>query len=137
MAKTILIVEDNDLNMKLINDLLQAHGYETMQTMDGRDVLQLARENRPDLIIVAPLSGHYATLLRGTVEAFLPTHNVYITDWTDARMAPIWFGRFDLDDYVDYVVAVQIPGVSEERLFAFIVVALTELELRFEVALRV
>ena len=52
MAKTILIVEDNDLNMKLINDLLQAHGYETMQTMDGRDVLQLARENRPDLIIM-------------------------------------------------------------------------------------
>ncbi len=52
MAKTILIVEDNDLNMKLINDLLQAHGYETMQTMDGRDVLQLAHENRPDLIIM-------------------------------------------------------------------------------------
>ena len=52
MAKTILIVEDNDLNMKLFNDLLQAHGYETMQTMDGRDVLQLARENRPDLIIM-------------------------------------------------------------------------------------
>ena len=52
MAKTILIVEDNDLNMKLFNDLLQAHGYETMQTTDGRDVLQLARENRPDLIIM-------------------------------------------------------------------------------------
>ena len=52
MAKTILIVEDNDLNMKLFNDLLQAHGYETMQTMDGRNVLQLARENRPDLIIM-------------------------------------------------------------------------------------
>lgn len=52
MAKTILIVEDNDLNMKLFNDLLQAHGYETVQTMDGRDVLQLARENRPDLIIM-------------------------------------------------------------------------------------
>ncbi|WP_084399228.1 polyhydroxyalkanoate depolymerase [Henriciella aquimarina] len=58
---------------------------------------------RPDLMIVAPLSGHYATLLRGTVEAFLPTHNVYITDWTDARTAPIWFGRFDLDDYIDHI----------------------------------
>jgi len=46
MAKTILIVEDNELNMKLFNDLLQAHGYETVQTMDGRDVLQLAREYR-------------------------------------------------------------------------------------------
>ena len=52
MAKTILIVEDNDLNMKLFNDLLQAHGYDTVQTMDGRDVLQLARGNSPDLIIM-------------------------------------------------------------------------------------
>ncbi len=51
-AKTVLIVEDNDLNMKLFNDLLQAHGYNTIQTMDGRDVLKLARENRPDLILM-------------------------------------------------------------------------------------
>ena len=52
MAKKILIVEDNDLHMKLFNDLLQAHGYETLQTMDGRHVLKLARENRPDLILL-------------------------------------------------------------------------------------
>lgn len=52
MAKTILIVEDNDLNMKLFNDLLQAHGYETMQTMDGREVLKMVNERRPDLIIM-------------------------------------------------------------------------------------
>ncbi|MEM5515959.1 polyhydroxyalkanoate depolymerase [Henriciella sp. AS95] len=58
--------------------------------------------DRPQLLITAPLSGHYATLLRGTVEAFLPTHEVYITDWTDARMAPVWLGRFDLDDYIDH-----------------------------------
>jgi poly(3-hydroxybutyrate) depolymerase len=57
----------------------------------------------PRLLITAPLSGHYASLLRGTVEAFLPTHDVYITDWTDARMAPVWMGRFDLDDYIDHV----------------------------------
>jgi len=57
----------------------------------------------PRLLIVAPLSGHYATLLRGTVEGFLETHDVYITDWADARMAPIWLGRFDLDDYIDHV----------------------------------
>jgi poly(3-hydroxybutyrate) depolymerase len=50
------------------------------------------------------MSGHYATLLRGTVEAFLPTHDVYITDWSDARMVPLTEGRFDLDDYVDYVI---------------------------------
>ncbi|MDP3459433.1 MAG: polyhydroxyalkanoate depolymerase [Hyphomonas sp.] len=57
----------------------------------------------PRLLIVAPLSGHYATLLRGTVEGFLETHDVYITDWTDARMSPVFLGRFDLDDYIDHV----------------------------------
>ena len=57
------------------------------------------------LFIVAPLSGHYATLLRGTVEAFLPSHEVYITEWTDARMVPLTRGGFDLDDYIDYVRA--------------------------------
>jgi poly(3-hydroxybutyrate) depolymerase len=62
------------------------------------------RHPQPRLLIVAPMSGHYATLLRGTVEAFLPTHEVYITDWTDARMVPVAAGRFDLDDYVDYVI---------------------------------
>ena len=50
------------------------------------------------------MSGHYATLLRGTVEAFLPTHEVYITDWADARMVPLTEGRFDLDDYIDYLI---------------------------------
>ena len=57
------------------------------------------------LLIVAPMSGHFATLLRGTVEAFLPSHEVYITDWVDARLVPMSAGRFDLDDYVDYVMA--------------------------------
>jgi poly(3-hydroxybutyrate) depolymerase len=55
------------------------------------------------LLIVAPMSGHYATLLRGTVEAFLPTHDVYITDWADARTVPLIEGHFDLDDYIDYL----------------------------------
>jgi poly(3-hydroxybutyrate) depolymerase len=50
------------------------------------------------------MSGHYATLLRGTVEAFLPTHEVYITDWSDARQVPLAAGRFDLEDYIDYVI---------------------------------
>jgi poly(3-hydroxybutyrate) depolymerase len=59
---------------------------------------------QPKILLVAPMSGHYATLLRGTVETFLPTHEVYITDWADARMVPLVEGRFDLDDYVDYVI---------------------------------
>jgi poly(3-hydroxybutyrate) depolymerase len=70
--------------------------------------------DQPKLLIVAPMSGHYATLLRGTVEAFLPTHRVYVTDWTDARMAPLALGGFDLDDYIDYLRAMLEhlgPGV--------------------------
>ena len=63
------------------------------------------RRPQPQLLIVAPMSGHYATLLRGTVEAFLPNHDVYITDWTNARMVPLAEGRFDLDDYIDYIIA--------------------------------
>jgi poly(3-hydroxybutyrate) depolymerase len=60
---------------------------------------------QPKMLIVAPMSGHYATLLRGTVEAFLPNHDVYITDWADARTVPLSEGHFDLDDYIDYVVS--------------------------------
>ncbi len=52
MAKTILIVEDNEIGMKLINDLLKTHGYDTLQSVDGKDALQLAREHHPDLIIM-------------------------------------------------------------------------------------
>jgi len=61
-------------------------------------------EGSPKLLIVAPMSGHYATLLRGTVEQKLPAHEVYITDWRDARSVPVSEGRFDLDDYIDYVI---------------------------------
>jgi poly(3-hydroxybutyrate) depolymerase len=57
------------------------------------------------LLIVAPMSGHYATLLRGTVERMLPAHDVYITDWRDAKLVPLAEGSFDLDDYVDYLIA--------------------------------
>src|ERR1700730_16777369 len=63
-------------------------------------------EPRQRLLIVAPMSGHHATLLRGTVEAFLPFYDVYITDWVDARTIPLVSGRFDLDDYIDYVIAI-------------------------------
>ena len=58
----------------------------------------------PKLLVVAPMSGHYATLLRGTVEALLPHADVYITDWADARQVPLALGNFDLDDYIDYLI---------------------------------
>ncbi|MFK0691326.1 polyhydroxyalkanoate depolymerase [Mesorhizobium sp. IMUNJ 23033] len=62
------------------------------------------RKPDPKLLIVAPMSGHYATLLRGTVEAMLPHADVHITDWVDARMVPLAAGSFDLDDYIDYII---------------------------------
>ncbi|MEL7464266.1 MAG: polyhydroxyalkanoate depolymerase [Pseudomonadota bacterium] len=61
--------------------------------------------NDPPVLIVAPMSGHFATLLRGTVQAMLPNHEVYITDWHDVRDVPLADGRFGLDDYIDYVSA--------------------------------
>ncbi len=90
--------------------------------VDGRDVAvreqvvldkpfgQLRRfvregvEGGPKLLIVAPMSGHFATLLRGTVERMLPRHDVYITDWRDAKTVPVEEGAFDLDDYIDYLI---------------------------------
>jgi poly(3-hydroxybutyrate) depolymerase len=63
------------------------------------------RRPQPKLLIVAPMSGHFPTLLRGTVQAFLPNHEVYVTEWVDARLVPLTEGRFDLDDYIDYVIS--------------------------------
>ena len=64
------------------------------------------KDKRKDqkLLIVAPMSGHHATLLRGTVQALIPHHDVYITDWTDAREVPLSAGKFDLHEYIDYIV---------------------------------
>ncbi|MEM6712170.1 MAG: polyhydroxyalkanoate depolymerase [Pseudomonadota bacterium] len=89
-----------------------------------RDIPETRLYTDPKVLLVAPMSGHYATLLRGTVEAFLPRHDVYITDWSDARDVPLASGNFDLDDYIIYVrsmlqrlgpdthvVAVCQPGV--------------------------
>ena len=80
------------------------------------------------------MSGHYATLLRGTVEAMLPRHEVYITDWVDARQVPLAAGRFDLDDYIDYVIAmihhlgadVHVMAVCQPAVPVFAAVALME-----------
>ena len=72
-----------------------------------RDAADLRRAGHksldPAVLIVAPLSGHYATLLRGTVEAFAPDHAVFITDWKNARDVPLLAGRFDFHDYIDQV----------------------------------
>jgi poly(3-hydroxybutyrate) depolymerase len=74
-----------------------------------------ATPKKHKVLVVAPLSGHYATLLRETVRALLPEHDVWITDWVNARMVPVYKGPFHLDDYVDYVrewIALLSPDLS-------------------------
>lgn len=69
-----------------------------------RDSKAAAKRNDPKVLIIAPMSGHYATLLRGTVKSMLPEHDVYITDWIDSRDIPLSEGQFDLDDFADYLI---------------------------------
>jgi poly(3-hydroxybutyrate) depolymerase len=71
------------------------------------DLLHFSREGvtgQPRVLVVAPMSGHFATLLRGTVETLLADHDVYITDWLNARNVPLYNGRFGLDDYIAVVI---------------------------------
>ncbi|MBJ6983771.1 polyhydroxyalkanoate depolymerase [Luteimonas sp. MC1750] len=70
-------------------------------TDDAENILGM--KDQPTVLVVAPLSGHHATLLRDTVRTLLPDHKVYITDWVDARMVPKEAGAFTLDDYVGYI----------------------------------
>jgi len=65
-----------------------------------------ARKSDPKILVVAPMSGHHATLLRGTVDALIPHGNVYITDWQDARDVPLAAGNFNLDDYISYLIEI-------------------------------
>jgi poly(3-hydroxybutyrate) depolymerase len=80
------------------------------------DPNQAARD--PRLLLVAPMSGHFATLLRGTVETFLPDHDVYITDWQDARTVPLSAGSFDLDDYIDTMIGIFRFFQGDVHVFA-------------------
>ena len=74
--------------------------------------------NDPQVLVVAPMSGHYATLLRGTVQALLPGHDVYVTDWHDARSIPATEGSFDLDTYIDYLMQFMRHLGRETHLIA-------------------
>jgi poly(3-hydroxybutyrate) depolymerase len=70
-------------------------------------LLRFAKEGappQPRVLVVAPLSGHFSTLLRDTVRVLLPEHDVYITDWANARDVGIWNGRFGFDEYVEYLI---------------------------------
>ncbi|GAC1414211.1 MAG: polyhydroxyalkanoate depolymerase [Candidatus Velthaea sp.] len=82
----------------------------TIETIDERPFGSLVCFTRPRtapvprILLVAPMSGHYATLLRGTIDALVASHDVYVTDWADARDIPLSAGRFDLDDYISYII---------------------------------
>jgi len=76
-----------------------------------RDETVVGKRYDPKVLLIAPMSGHYATLLRGSVQAMIKEHNLYITDWVDARDVPLYEGSFDLDDFIDYIIEfVQFLG---------------------------
>ncbi|HEX9447540.1 MAG TPA: polyhydroxyalkanoate depolymerase [Dongiaceae bacterium] len=95
VAGTEVQVADRVVLEKPFCNLLHFHRELTGVAQPGRS---------PKVLVVAPMSGHYATLLRGTVETLLPDNDVYITDWADARLVPLSQGDFDLATYVDYVI---------------------------------
>jgi poly(3-hydroxybutyrate) depolymerase len=92
-GETVPVVEEVELRLPFCN-LLRFR----------RDSVLAEARNDPKVLMLAPMSGHFATLLRGTVEAMIAEHDVYITDWIDARNVPLAKGKFDLDDYIDYIV---------------------------------
>jgi len=81
-----------------------------MDVIDERPFCRLVRFSRdrgydvPQILMVAALSGHYATLMRGTIEALIGEHDVYVTDWADAKQVPLDRGSFDLDEYISYTI---------------------------------
>ncbi len=87
---------------------MPVHEEEVFATPFGT-LLRFAKEGvpaQPRVLLVAPLSGHFATLLRDTVRVLLPEHDVHITDWANARDVGVWNGRFGFDEYVEHLIVV-------------------------------
>lgn len=99
-----------------------------------RDVSRWRRLNDPKVLVVAPMAGHFSTLLRGTVRDLLPHYDVYVVEWLDARFVPRAAGPFDLDDYIDYIIEflrffegnVHVMAVCQPTVPVFAAVALME-----------
>ncbi len=91
---TVGIVEEVELHKSFCRLL---HFKKVINAKDSKQL------NQPKVLLVAPLSGHHSTLLRDTVRTLLTEHDVYITDWTDARMVPLTEGEFHLHDYIYYI----------------------------------
>ncbi len=100
----ITATEINGVKAAVIEDVVVDKPFcKLLHFRKDRHAPQLRDLKQPTVLLVAPLSGHHATLLRDTVRALLPEHDVYITDWTDARMVPLDKGAFHLHDYIYYV----------------------------------
>jgi poly(3-hydroxybutyrate) depolymerase len=95
LTETIIAGE----KVKVTEDIVTAKPF-----CELRHFVRGVERDDPKVLIVAPLSGHHSTLLRGTVKALLPHHDCYITDWVDAKQVPLSDGPFGFDDYVDYVI---------------------------------
>lgn len=100
------------LDSTVINGRDVAIEYDVVWSKPYCELLHFKRvakglKKQPKMLIVAPMSGHFATLLRGTVKEFLPDHEVYITDWVNARDVPVSAGTFGFDDYVDYLIEIM------------------------------
>jgi len=91
---------------KVGNRVVPVHEEEVLATPFGT-LLRFAKEGgpaQPRVLLVAPLSGHFATLLRDTVRVLLPEHDVHITDWANARDVGVWSGRFGFDEYIEHLI---------------------------------
>ncbi|HEV7617923.1 MAG TPA: polyhydroxyalkanoate depolymerase [Burkholderiaceae bacterium] len=94
----------NDKTVPIIEEVAQEKSFcRLLHFKKDLGAKEFAALKQPTVLLVAPLSGHHSTLLRDTVRSLLPQHDVYITDWTDARMVPFAEGPFHLHDYVYYV----------------------------------
>src|SRR6185503_8587975 len=92
--------------IKVGNEVVPVAEEEVLATPFGT-LLRFAKESpapQPRVLVVAPLSGHFATLLRDTVRVLLPEHDVFITDWANARDVAVWHGRFGFDEYIEHLI---------------------------------
>jgi len=107
-AKVTHVRPPYEIESVLCGNSLEPVREEVVADLPFCELLHFAKDGvqapQPKLLVVAPLSGHFATLLRSTVQTLLRDHDVYITDWKNARDVPMTEGRFGLDDYTDYVI---------------------------------
>lgn len=102
-----VLINGHDVRVSIIEDWSSPWCRLLRFQRDPSDLRRAGRkEPAPAVLIVAPLSGHYATLLRGTVEQFLIDHDVYITDWNNARQVPVLEGRFDFHSFIDHIIEI-------------------------------